>query len=132
MLRALAAAREALRMRRRNTALQQGGAQSKKWQAAENLLAASEDNELQKRMEEWRINDRTAWATVTIALAMPVVAQVATIEVPHFGNAFVGVLNLLLQLLYAAIYLVPAGVVAWLLWLGVVKIGERLRAHQQA
>lgn len=122
VLRRLTAAREELRLRRRSLSLQRAGAQSKNWQAAENLLAASEDKEVQNRIDEWRINDRTAWATVTIALAMPVLRQTATIQVPHFRNAFVGVLNVLLQALYLSIYLIPLVLVAWLLWRGVQRI----------
>lgn len=118
VVRSLSAAREEFRLRRRNAAVQQGGSQSKNWQAAENLLAASEDKDLQNRIEEWRINDRTAWATVNISMVMPVVAQSATIDVPHFRNAFVGVFNVLLQLLYLLIYLIPVSILGWLGWLG--------------
>ncbi|GAB4423096.1 MAG: hypothetical protein OHK0011_02800 [Turneriella sp.] len=102
--------------------MQQGGAQSKNWQADENLLAASEEKDLQNRMEEWRIIDRTAWATVNISLAMPAIPQTVRIDVPHFRNAFVGVLNVLLQVLYLAVYLLPLGTVAWLLWRGFQKL----------
>lgn len=122
VLRSLTAAREELRLRRRSSAVQQAGTQSKNWQAAENLLAASEDKEVQNRMEEWRINDRTTWATVNISLVMPATPQTATIEVPHFRNAFVGVLNVLLQVLYLGIYLLPLGIIAWLLWRGFRKL----------
>ncbi|MFZ5629440.1 MAG: DUF4349 domain-containing protein [Spirochaetota bacterium] len=122
VLRSLSAAREELRLRRRSAAVQQGGAQSKNWQAAENLLAASEEKDLQNRMEEWRINDRTTWATVSIVLAMPVTPQTATIDMPHFRNAFVGVLNVLLQVFYLSIYLVPLGFIAWLLWRGFQRL----------
>ena len=118
VVRSLSAAREEFRLRRRNAAVQQGGSQSKNWQAAENLLAASEDKDLQNRIEEWRINDRTAWATVNISMVMPVVAQSAMIDVPHFRNAFVGVLNVLLQLLYLLIYLIPVSILGWLGWRG--------------
>lgn len=122
VLHRLGAAREELRLRRRSAAAQQAGAQSKNWQAAESLLAASEDKDLQNRMEEWRINDRTAWTTVTIALEMPVAPQSTEVNMPHFRNAFVGVLNVLLQMLYLSIYLVPLGVTAWLLWRGFQKM----------
>lgn len=106
--------REQVRMRRRSTAVAQNGATSRNWQAAETLLAASEDKEVQTRMEEWRISDRVQWATVTIHLMMPVVTKVAAVEVPAFQNAFIGLLNLLLQFLYAAIYIFPIAALLWL------------------
>jgi hypothetical protein len=109
------AEREQIRLRRRAVAATQNTAASRNWQAAETLLAASEDKELQTRIEEWRINDKTQWATITVQLSLPAIVKPAAIEVPVFQNAFVGVLNVLLQLLYMAVYLVP---IAGLIWLG--------------
>jgi len=116
------AAREQIRVRRRTLAAGQNGAAARNWQAAETLLAASEDKELQTRIEDWRINDRVQWATITVQLTMPTVTKPAAIEVPLFQNAFVGVLNLLLQLLYAAIYLVPIAILLWLGWRASLKV----------
>lgn len=78
------AAREQIRLRRRSVAAGQNAAASRNWQAAETLLAASEDKELQTRIEEWRINDRVQWATITVQLTMPAVTKPAAIEVPLF------------------------------------------------
>jgi hypothetical protein len=127
MLQQLLAEREQIRMRRRSTAVNQSGATSRNWQAAETLLAASEDKELQTRMEEWRISDRVQWATVTIHLTMPVVARTAAVEVPTFQNAFIGLLNLLLQFLYAAIYIVPIAALLWLAGRGALRLAPLLR-----
>ncbi len=122
------AAREQIRLRRRSVAAGQNAAASRNWQAAETLLAASEDKELQTRIEEWRINDRVQWATITVQLTMPAVTKPAAIEVPLFQNAFVGFLNLLLLMLYAAIYVVPIAGLIWLGWRASLKIIPALRA----
>lgn len=125
--RQMQAAREEIRLRRRSNAAQQTGTGSRNWQAAETLLAASEDKELETRMDEWRINDRVSWATISVNLSMLVVTRTANIDVPHFRNAFIGVLNVLLQLLYLAIYVVPIGIIAWLVWRASLKIVAALR-----
>ena len=122
------AAREQIRLRRRSVAAGQNALASRNWQAAETLLAASEDKELQTRIEEWRINDRVQWATITVQLTMPAVTKPAAIEVPLFQNAFVGFLNLLLLMLYAAIYVVPIAGLIWLGWRASLKIIPALRA----
>jgi|GEM_PF-652486 len=101
------AAREDIRNRRRTIANANTGTGSKNWEATENLLSASEDKQLATRMEEWRVSDRIGWATLTITLSLPATPYVAPVEVPHFRNAFVGLLNVLLQLVYLGIYLVP-------------------------
>jgi len=117
----MVADREQIRLRRRAAAASQNAATSRNWQAAESLLAASEDTQLQNKIAEWRVNDRVAWATITVQLSLPVVPKPAAVEVPLFQNAFVGVLNLLLQLLYLAIYLVPMAALIWLGWRAALK-----------
>ncbi len=126
------AERERIRLRRRSIAADQNGLASRHWQAAENLLAASEDKELQTRIEEWRVNDKTQWATVTVQLTLPIVTKPAAIEVPVFQNAFVGFLNVLLQSLYVAIYLVPIAGLIWLGWRASLKIIPALRPMPRA
>ncbi len=117
----MVAEREQIRLRRRTAAVSQNAATSRNWQAAETMLAASEDTQLQNKIAEWRVNDRVAWATITVQLSLPVVPKPAAVEVPLFQNAFVGVLNLLLQLLYLAIYLVPMAALIWLGWRAALK-----------
>ncbi|AFM12703.1 DUF4349 domain-containing protein [Turneriella parva] len=126
------AEREQIRLRRRATAAAQNSAASRNWQATENLLAASEDKELQTRIADWRINDRVQWATITVQLTLPAAVKPAAIEVPLFQNAFVGVLNVLLQLLYLAIYLVPIAALVWLGWRASLRIIPALRTMPRA
>ena len=102
---------------------------SKNWEATENLLSVSEDKQLATRMEEWRVGDRIGWATLTITLSLPATPYVAPVEVPHFRNAFVGLLNVLLQLVYLGIYLIPIGIVAWLIWRASLKVFPVLRRN---
>lgn len=121
------AAREDIRNRRRAIANANTSTASANWQASENLLSQSEDKQLATRMEEWRINDRIGWATLSITLSLPATPYVAPVEVPHFRNAFVGLLNLLLQLVYLGIYLIPLGLAAWLVWRTSLKVIPALR-----
>lgn len=121
------AAREDIRNRRRTLANSQTGTGSKNWEATENLLSQSEDKQLATRIEDWRINDRIGWATISITLSLPATPYVAPVEVPHFRNAFVGLLNVLLQLIYVGIYLVPIGIIAWLIWRASLKVIPMLR-----
>lgn len=121
------AAREDIRNRRRALANANTGTASANWQATENLLSQSEDKQLATRMEEWRIHDRIGWATLSITLSLPATPYVAPVEVPHFRNAFVGLLNLLLQLVYLGIYLIPIGIMVWLIWRASLKVIPALR-----
>ena len=123
------AAREEIRNRRRALANANTGTGAKNWEATENLLSQSEDKQLAARMEDWRIQDRVGWATLSITLSLPAAPYVAPVEVPHFRNAFVGLLNVLLQLVYLGIYLVPLGLVLWLLWRASLKVIPVLRRN---
>ncbi|MBV6493895.1 MAG: hypothetical protein LDLANPLL_01919 [Turneriella sp.] len=113
VFRQLQAAREEIRLRRRAQARNETGTQSRNWQITESLLSSSEDKDLQLRMEEWRLNDRVKWATISLKLQTPAATHTAPIEVPHFRNAFIGILNILLQVLYVCIYLIPLLLIAW-------------------
>lgn len=121
------AAREEIRNRRRTLANANTGTGAKNWEATENLLSQSEDKQLQTRIEEWRIGDRTGWATLHVTLALPVTATVAPVEVPEFRNAFVGLLNVLLMLVYALIYILPLALVAYAMYRGFRRILPGLR-----
>ena len=121
------AAREEIRNRRRTLANANTGTGAKNWEVTENLLSQSEDKQLQTRIEEWRIGDRTGWATLHITLALPVTATVAPVEVPEFRNAFVGLLNVLLQLLYALIYLIPLTALGYTVYRISLRLSPALR-----
>ena len=121
------AAREEIRNRRRTLANANTGTGAKNWEATENLLSQSEDKQLQTRIEEWRIGDRTGWATLHITVALPVTTTVAPVEVPEFRNAFVGLLNVLLQLLYALIYLIPLAALAYAVYRISLRFSPALR-----
>lgn len=121
------AAREEIRNRRRALANANTGTGSKNWEATENLLSQSEDKQLQTRMEEWRIADRTGWATLQITLSLPATTAPAPVEVPEFRNAFVGLLNVLLQLIYALIYIVPLVAIGYLGYRGILRVMPSLR-----
>jgi hypothetical protein len=116
------AAREEIRKNRRSAAASQALVNSKNWEVTENLLSQSEDKQLQTRMEEWRIGDRTGWATLQITLSLPVTAVPAPVEVPEFRNAFVGLLNVMLQLIYALIYIVPLVAIGYLGYRGILRL----------
>jgi len=121
------AAREEIRNRRRTIANAATGTNSKNWEATENLLSQSEDRQLASRMEEWRIGDRTEWATLQVTLSLPAAPVVTPVEVPEFRNAFVGLLNVLLQVLYAAIYIVPLLAIGYIAWRGIARLLPTLR-----
>lgn len=121
------AAREEIRKNRRSAAASQALVNSKNWEVTENLLSQSEDKQLQTRMEEWRIGDRTGWATLQITLSLPVTAVPAPVEVPEFRNAFVGLLNVMLQLIYALIYIVPLVAIGYLGYRGILRLAPGLR-----
>lgn len=95
------ARRETIRSARRARAPET----AKTWAQKESLIAASEDARDQAEHEQWKIRDRVAWANFSVDLRGP--ESPREIEVPRFGNAFTGMLNLLLLLLYGMIYLAP-------------------------
>jgi hypothetical protein len=103
----LIAAREELRRKRRANANLQTGTAVKSWQATETLLSSSEDKLLATELEDWKIQDRVSWATVNINLTLPVSSATTPVAIPHFRNAFIGLLNVILQLLYISIYAIP-------------------------
>jgi len=121
-------AREDIRNRRRSNAAQGITPNAKNWESTENLLSASEDKQIATRMEEWRIGDRTQWATIQISLALPASAAIAPIEVPEFKNAFVGLLNVFLQISYALIYLIPLVIVGFFGYRLALRFFPRLHA----
>ncbi|MBL8019126.1 MAG: DUF4349 domain-containing protein [Leptospirales bacterium] len=110
----LKATREEKRMLRRNLALQ-GDAAARNWTERDAALARSEDETDAARLEKWRIQDRVNWATIHVSLQGPDLP--APVQVPNYRNAFVGLLNMLLELIYGIIYLSPflvlGGILFW-------------------
>ncbi|MCE9599747.1 MAG: DUF4349 domain-containing protein [Spirochaetia bacterium] len=110
----LKSTREEKRMLRRNLALQ-GDAAAKNWTERDAALARSEDESDAARLEKWRIQDRVNWAIIHVNLEGPDLP--ATVQVPNYRNAFVGLLNMLLELFYGIIYLAPllvlVGIIFW-------------------
>lgn len=89
---------------------------SKDWQDRERLLSSSEDEIDHTKIEEWKLKDKITWAKLKLHLYGP--QKPEKIEVPMYKNAFVGMVNLLLKLVYGIIYLLPillvlAGSVYW-------------------
>jgi len=110
----LKAKREEIRNIRRNQAMI-GDAAARNWAERDAALERSEDAADAAKLEKWRIQDRVNWATVTIHLDGPDLP--AAVQVPTYRNAFVGLLNLLLWLVYASIYVLPfAAVIGLIIW----------------
>jgi len=126
------AAREEIRARRRTIANHAMSTGNKNWEASENLLSQTEDRQLATRIEEWRIADRIGYASLNMTLSLPAAPHMDTVEVPQFRNAFVGLFNILLQLVYAAIYLIPLALVAYAAYRGMKRILPALRALKTA
>ena len=103
-IRAVRAKREELRMQRRSQALT-GPAAAQNWAQREQALAASEDAADEATIEKWRIADRVSRATIAVTVRGP--AAPDPVVVPSYRNAFVGALNLLMQLLYILVYALP-------------------------
>jgi hypothetical protein len=119
------AERENIRIRRRQLAVLQTPTGNEGFTDRENALASSEDELDQKEHAKWKVRDRVSWARVTIALVAPAVGD--EIEVPNYGNALKGALNVLLEILYGVLYLVPLVLLGWGLFLGGRRIWRRLR-----
>lgn len=96
--------REQLRGARRAAALT-GDAAARNWNERETALERSEDASDAASVEKWRIQDRVTWATVAVHVSGPDLPE--PIRIPSYRNAFVGLLNLTLQIVYALIYLLP-------------------------
>ncbi|MEM7183734.1 MAG: DUF4349 domain-containing protein [Spirochaetota bacterium] len=105
--------REQIRLKRRQDAQSKN---SKDWKDRENLLSASEDSQDIAKLEKWRIRDKVTWARVKVYLYGPDRAE--EVEVPKYKDAFVGMVNLFLNLLYGLVYLFPviAVVAAGVYW----------------
>lgn len=97
--------RERLRQIRRGLASRQVSTNSKNWQEIEESVSSSEDQLDLAEQESWKINDRVKWATITLSYRTPVPPD--AIQVPAYKNAFIGLLNLFLELTYYLIWILP-------------------------
>ena len=97
--------REQLRIKRKNRAAGQVTSRSKTWKDTEGSLEKSEDALDRTEHEKWKIKDKISWAFVHIYLKGPKTPD--TVEVPDFSDAFVGMVNLVLQFFYLIINILP-------------------------
>jgi hypothetical protein len=107
--------REQVRMARRGAAAAQVGGGAKNWNDIENSLSQTEDGLDAAEHAKWQIGDKVAWACIHVNLNGP--EQPGRIKVPKYVNAFIGLANFLLVLVYVLIYVAPfaaaAGVIVW-------------------
>ena len=107
--------REQVRMARRGAAAAQVGGAAKNWNDIENSLSQSEDGLDAAEHAKWQIRDKIAWACIHVNLNGP--EQPGRIRVPKYVNALIGLVNFLLVLVYALIYILPfaavAGAIVW-------------------
>lgn len=97
--------REKIRLTRRTNANNQTSANSKNWQAIEEAVTDSENNLDTAEHEIWKIKDKVKWATLSINFTSPIPPD--RIQVPLYRNAFVGILNVFLELTYYLVWMVP-------------------------
>ena len=105
--------REQTRITRKNIASGQVTAAAKNWSDIENSLERSEDSLDASEHAKWQIRDKVAWALVHVNLKGPDVPN--RIEVPRYSDAFKGLVNLFLWMIYAMVYLIPVAIVAGLI-----------------
>jgi hypothetical protein len=115
LLRERSVKREQLRIARRNVAAAQIAPGAKNWNDIENSLAQSEDRLDASEHAKWKIRDRVAWALVRVTIKVPELPE--RITVPRYTDALIGMVNLLLKLMYAIVYMLPlAAIAALLVW----------------
>ena len=96
--------REELRMARRSRVSGIAPA-ARNWREREEALSRSEDGLDEAEHARWRIKDKTAWARITISLQGPELP--ARVKVPDYSRALVGLVNMLLELGYVLLWLLP-------------------------
>lgn len=112
--------REKIRFTRRLNANNQTSANSKNWEAIEEAVTDSENNLDNAEHEIWKIKDKVKWATLSIQFSSPIPAD--KIQVPTYRNAFVGILNVFLELTYYLIWMIPFLILAAILYLPLKKV----------
>lgn len=94
--------REDIRIERKQKALAGMSAQAKNWQAIEQSISQSEDNYDQSEHNKWKVMDRVSWANVSISLE-----PYGAVHVPPYKKALLEIIDLVLWIPYALIYLTP-------------------------
>ncbi|TGM73375.1 DUF4349 domain-containing protein [Leptospira mtsangambouensis] len=112
--------REKIRLTRRSNANNQTSANSKNWEAIEEAITDSENNLDNAEHEIWKIKDKVKWATLSIQFSSPIPSD--KIQVPTYKNAFVGILNVFLELTYYLIWMIPFLILAAILYLPLKKV----------
>lgn len=113
--------RERVRLIRRNSAANRTPAANKTWAQREQLIEQSESRQDAAEHEQWKIQDRVSFAQIEVRLLGPDVP--VQIEVPPYQNAFIILLNLLLEIFYAMIVGAPLLLFLLFLWIkrGAIK-----------
>ncbi|XDD54580.1 DUF4349 domain-containing protein [Leptospira sp. WS4.C2] len=114
--------REKIRLARRSNANNQTSANSKNWQAIEEAVTDSENNLDNSEHEIWKIKDKVKWATLNVNFSTPIPPD--KIQVPTYKNAFIGILNVFLELTYYLIWMIPLFFLVGILYFPVKKIGK--------
>nr|WP_244290213.1 DUF4349 domain-containing protein [Leptospira bourretii] len=112
--------REKIRFTRRSNANNQTSANSKNWEEIEEAVTDSENNLDNAEHEIWKIKDKVKWATLSIQFSSPIPAD--KIQVPTYRNAFVGILNVFLELTYYLIWMIPFLLLAAILYFPLQKV----------
>lgn len=107
--------RESLRIARKGRSAEAGDPTAKNWAERQASLEKSEDAQDLAELERWKIKDRVSWARISVNIEGP--AAPATIEVPPYQRALIGLINVGLWLSYALIWLSPllllGGLLLW-------------------
>lgn len=111
--------REQLRNARKLRAATQGPAAARNWQERENSLQQNEDQMDRQSHKQWQIRDRVAWARVNIRLKAP---EQKTVQVPDYVDALRNAAEVMLQLLYGLLFLLPFAVIGFLIYLGIRRL----------
>ncbi|EMY71480.1 DUF4349 domain-containing protein [Leptospira vanthielii] len=114
--------REKIRLARRSNANNQTSANSKNWQTIEEAVTDSENNLDNSEHEIWKIKDKVKCATLNVNFSTPIPPD--KIQVPTYKNAFIGILNVFLELTYYLIWMIPLFILAGILYFPVKKIGK--------
>ncbi|MCW7473909.1 DUF4349 domain-containing protein [Leptospira levettii] len=117
--------REKIRYQRRVSANHQTTGNSRNWSAIEETITESENEIDQTELQIWKINDKVKWATLNVSFSIPTPAD--KIIVPQYQNAFVGILNLFLELTYVLVWMIPAFLLLGLLYLPAKKVLNWIR-----
>jgi len=102
-----------IRNHRRSKALI-GSVTAKNWQQRESSLTKGEDIQDKAKFEKYKIKDRIEWAN--ISLNINGTQKSLIVEIPVYKNAFISLLNMLLDLSYALVFILPIILLVWLLY----------------